>query len=541
MAPRLSPPSRFCSIAFLVLCACSTQEYRDAANDEVYELVSSAQRDVLGQAEPFTIESNETALRRTMDARGTYAAEEPIEFDLKTVLEIAFENSRQFQDEKEAVYLAGLNLSDRKHAFAAQFFGGEDASTSGSLDESSGSASFLTSLGLDQALEFGGAIGLSLVNSVSRVFITGDKWSFDSAIEATFRLPLLRGAGRRIARESLTQAERDMLYAVRDYWRFHQRFSVSIISQFLSVISLRDQLRNAEENYKALEQTVQRSSELEKGDRVAGFEVDQARQDELRARNRVVNAQASLDRALDDLKITLGLPTTVPCELSDEDIEAMRKEGAKPFDMPENLAIRIALENRQDLIVTRERLIDAERQVVVAEDALGAGLDISGSWTVPTDPRQGFNFQPEDSIYSAGIALDLPLDRVRERNAYMRALINVGVQERRVQEFEDEVRFEVRNALRNLEQARQNYDIQLRAVGLAEKRIENVELLILAGRAATRDLLEARRALVDAKDDVTAALIDYTLSRLELARDLGVLEVDVQEARIDDAIEKHKG
>ena len=74
-----------------------------------------------------------------------------------------------------------------------------------------------------------------------------------------------------------------------------------------------------------------------------------------------------------------------------------------------------------------------------------------------------------------------------------------------------------------MQQARQKYDIQKLAVQLADKRVESVELLILAGRAQVRDQLDAASSQVQARNALTQALVDYHLARLNLLVDLGVL------------------
>jgi outer membrane protein TolC len=46
-----------------------------------------------------------------------------------------------------------------------------------------------------------------------------------------------------------------------------------------------------------------------------------------------------------------------------------------------------------------------------------------------------------------------------------------------------------------------------------------------AGRAETRDLLEAQDALLNAQNSLTAARVDYRIAELEIQRDMGVLTV----------------
>jgi outer membrane protein TolC len=68
-------------------------------------------------------------------------------------------------------------------------------------------------------------------------------------------------------------------------------------------------------------------------------------------------------------------------------------------------------------------------------------------------------------------------------------------------------------------------------VELAERRIQSTRLKLDAGRSTTRDLLEAENDLLEARNNTTSALIDYTLNRYALWRDLEILRVDEQGIR----------
>jgi hypothetical protein len=61
--------------------------------------------------------------------------------------------------------------------------------------------------------------------------------------------------------------------------------------------------------------------------------------------------------------------------------------------------------------------------------------------------------------------------------------------------------------------------------------VESANLLLEAGRAETRDLLDAQNALVRARNDLTQVLVDYHLARLRLLRDLGAIELTPQGIR----------
>ena len=56
-------------------------------------------------------------------------------------------------------------------------------------------------------------------------------------------------------------------------------------------------------------------------------------------------------------------------------------------------------------------------------------------------------------------------------------------------------------------------------------RVESTNMLLEAGQAAARDLLESQDALIEAQDGVTAALVNHAIAKLKFFLDIGVLQV----------------
>ena len=61
-------------------------------------------------------------------------------------------------------------------------------------------------------------------------------------------------------------------------------------------------------------------------------------------------------------------------------------------------------------------------------------------------------------------------------------------------------------------------------MNLANQRVEGANLLLEAGRASTRDLLDAQSDQLTARNAVTSALVDYHLTRLNLLYNMGVFD-----------------
>jgi len=103
---------------------------------------------------------------------------------------------------------------------------------------------------------------------------------------------------------------------------------------------------------------------------------------------------------------------------------------------------------------------------------------------------------------------------------------------------EDNVKLDVREAWRDLEQALLNYDVAEVSLRLGERRVEEQELLAELGRATTRDLVEAQDDLTSARNNLTDALVSHTIARLSFWRDMGILFIkeDGQWEEVNDVV-----
>ena len=112
------------------------------------------------------------------------------------------------------------------------------------------------------------------------------------------------------------------------------------------------------------------------------------------------------------------------------------------------------------------------------------------------------------------LELDLPLDRKSQRNAYRKKLIDLMSSQRNYQQSIDDVKLQVRDAYRKLTESATRYKIQKDSLTLAEERVNSAKMLLKAGRATARDLLEAQSALLSAQNNTTSTLVDYVVSKL---------------------------
>ncbi|MDP6539487.1 MAG: TolC family protein, partial [Planctomycetota bacterium] len=373
-------------------------------------------------------------------------------------------------------------------------------------------------------------IGLGVARNIG----LGDGWTSESTLALSVTQPLLRGAGRRIVTESLTQAERDLLYEVRSFERFRRTFAVDIAGSYYRLLQQQDAVANEEANFETVRLIRLRNEALADAGRLSPIQVDQASQDELRSANRLLATRAALGSSVDEFKLTLGLPISIDLNLDPTEFDRLQEAGLVEIGVGVDEAIAYALGHRLDFVTSLEQVEDAGRRVAVAADALRAGLDVSFSASSVSEPDRPGRHVVDDVTWEASLGLDLPVDRLPERNAYRSQQIAHQAACRAHEQLEDVIRVGLRDTLRSALSTGEAHEINRNAVALAERRVANARMNLEAGRASTRDILEAQTAFLEAQNAATRSLVDFTLARLVLYRDMELLVVDEGGISIDD-------
>ena len=447
---------------------------------------------------------------------------------LPQAVALATARNRVYATEKETLYLTALDQIDVEHLYEPiPFAGGKGGLFEDGSDRGRGG---FGEYGIQQLLatgaQVGGDISLGWMDIISGDFRSG----FSTVATAMITQPLLRGAGRKVALENLTQAQRNTLYQIRSFNRYRKEFVTSIISEYYLVLELNDQQINARNYYYDLVEVYNNLQKRARAGRLPQHELEQANQDKLEALSSYAQSRKDYKNALDAFKMLLSVPPNATLSLDMHELEALEKSVSNNLKLSEEYAIEVSLGQRMDLANAADRVNDAERKVEVAADAIRAELNLIGSVTSETPKRTVFGAEPGElrrtrDRYELSLELDLPIDRLAEKNAYRRALIDLMQQQRNHQETTDTVILEIRKAYRQMQEARQRYEVEFRSYQLAEKRSKNTLLLLQYDRANTRDLLDARKDFLDARNAATEAIVDYAIASLAFFRDTGTMKI----------------
>jgi outer membrane protein TolC len=515
---------RACLATLVVLClpfGCGKRNYKEDADEQVYNIIDKKWRTDYGPKVNYKISDTEPLPE---DIRIARSVPQSGILSLPRAVAIATAYNREYQFQKEELYVRALDLRLVRHDYAKQYFAG--LSGGYSADRNDEVAGVETNFGFSQLLATGARIGTEVVIAWAEVLSGNMEGGLLSVLNASVTQPLLRGRDRTVVFEDLTQAERDTLYQVRTFNRFRKTLVVSVVSQYFQVLGLYDAAGIAKNHYEKLSEIQRKVEELTEAGRLPKFELERAKQDKLVAFDAYIQARKAYEQALDEFKITLALPTTTEFELDASEFEALKASAMVRPAFSEGDAVTTAMARRLDLANSIDAIEDAERKVLVAADGLRADANVVVVVNAISDRkanRRTVDWLREE--YEIGVEIDLPIDRVAEQNVYRKALIALSQKEREYELARDTVALEVQLAYRDLMEAAERYKVQEEGVEAATRRLEKTQLMVKYGRASSRRVLNARRDLFDAQLAGTEALVNYTVATLNFYRDTGVLQV----------------
>lgn len=304
-----------------------------------------------------------------------YNEQGEIQLDVDSAIQLAYIHSPNHQFQLETLYLSALDVTTERFRLDAQFFGGYDVTYrhDGKLvpatlgfdtatqqytinPPSVGLESNRTTIGrpssADPALQVSrrfataGQLVAGFANSFVYEFNGPNAGLSASLLNFTFLQPLLRGAGRDIALEQLTFAERSLLSNLRAYAQFRQGFYTQIavgeigvagpqrggrstslqifsgqggVGGYVGLLQQLQQIRNAEDNLALQENTLEQLTFRRELGEIDLVQVDQFAQSVESERAGLLLARNNFALQLDNYKTSfLGLPPDLEVALNDD-------------------------------------------------------------------------------------------------------------------------------------------------------------------------------------------------------------------------------
>jgi len=523
-----------------VLSGCTPSWYATWADRDAYGAISEGQASALGKGYKFDIAYNPVDCDRYLKRAKDETDSDVDVLSLEGALQVAFKNSRAFQTSKETLYSSALALANASRGWETVLPVGEIDSTAekirtrkgapeGGTDSTNRYINADGTYSLTRRLVGGGLLTLgATMNLVANVLGDSDT-QVGSLVEGSFTQPLLRGAWRGLAFEDQHRLVRDFLIDVYEFDRFRQTFAVDIMQKYYAVLTLKDQLENSRTNVKRLQTAYLVTKSMVGGDKkVTPAHEAQAEQDLLTAQIALERTILAYSNALDNFKITLGLPISKDLKLDYPGaLKRLNDKGPQPLTFAELAAITTSSRTDTALLRARASRRDGDKDVEIAADNFNPQLDLELKASAPgTERARPQRTQTKHHTRSVKLTLNYGLDQTANRDAYRNAMIARDQAKRSLAVAEDTATLNVRNSFRSLKQSGRSFNLQAKSVELAKRRTALVAIQRKQGLATTRDVLEAEAALNTSLNGLTTSLVNYTITRLQFLASLGMLGVD---------------
>lgn len=544
---RFQPAAASLTLLALVLTGCTAASYKKWADNEVFGIlrkkaskVPNSGQAILDITPPPPVRMEE--LRKNVGkveflGDRAFIEENARVLSLADALNFAVHRNRNYLLQKELVYLAALDLTLTRQQYTPIFAGG-GSSTLDSTKVQTGvnnlvrTSTLTTSgdLGFSALTRTGARLATNLTTDFIR-FFTGGRDSGNSRLGFTLTQPLLRGAGYLAASEVLTQGERNVLYAIRNFTQYRKTFAVEVATQYFRTIQTRESARNAHIAYMAFNKVVERETAMAEANLRSKSSLGRLLQSQITFQRSWITAMRNYEQALDDLKIQLGLPVTERIVLDYKDmtdLEIIEQKGTLEE------AIETALTTRMDLWNNRDRMEDASRRVLIAKQDILPSVNSLVNYNIFDNPdRTDFSLTPRNRSTSLGLNFDLNLNQKPERNSLRSATIAEQRARRELELAEENVRRDVRAGWRDLEVARKQYELAQRGLEISTARLEVEEAFNAEGQGTAIDLVDAQRDMNSTRDLIVSTRINHALVRLQLWRDMGVLFIEKDGSWVD--------
>jgi outer membrane protein TolC len=248
-------------------------------------------------------------------------------------------NSPSYQTQLENLYESSLAVTLDRFLFQLQFFGTNSTNWThfGSSADEQNTLTTSSTLGFNLFLATGGQLMAEFANSFVFQYAGPDMTIAFSNIIINFMQPLLQNAGRAVALETLTEAERTLLYGVRSFAEYRKQFTFQVATNnYLNLLSQTQGVRNQKDNLKTQEETLRLHKALYEAGKVSQVKVEQVDLSLQTAQFSLVQAEISLEAAEDNYKLLLGLPPSMPIRL-DESLLA-------PFELSDPVLTKLQTE-----------------------------------------------------------------------------------------------------------------------------------------------------------------------------------------------------
>jgi len=290
--------------------------------------------------------------------------------------------------------------------------------------------------------------------------------------------------------------------------------TLAVVSQYLASLEASANVRAAESRVRLAQALFDQALDLQKHGVSTGLDTLRANVQLQNETQRLIRARTDGQTALYGLARLLNLPPNEPVELADE----MSFYETPAFRAEQSIAE--ALGNRPEMKALAQRERNLETEEHAASERRLPSIRFVGNWA-----EQGISATTIIPTYIYEVDVEMPIftgGRLKAERA--RARLAREQVEQQKQDLRNQIAYEVKTALAELDSARHEVDVANLGVKLATTEVDQSRDRFTAGVANNIEIITAQDELARANDNQIGALFRYNQARANLSRAIGQME-----------------
>ena len=292
-----------------------------------------------------------------------------IPLDKDKAVELSILHSPEYQAARENLYLAAMGVAQGRYEFDIRFFGGDSVSYR-NAGGSGASWRNTATAGAERTLATGATWVVDLANSITWTLSGTGSWNAGTTFNVGVVQPLLRGAGRKVVLENLTQEERDFLATVRQMILYQQGHYTRIVTgsgrqnipsgastagstpntgSFYGLLEQQIQIQNQRQNIIGMEDNLNRFIELFDAGQVSNvYQIRNMEQNLLSSQRDLLRLANSYQSDVETYIRSLGLPPDLKVSITDPLLEQFQLTSPTLTALQEDVSILMAAIRKRD-------------------------------------------------------------------------------------------------------------------------------------------------------------------------------------------------
>lgn len=412
---------------------------------------------------------------------------------------------------------------------------------------------------LSEMIPLGGTVTVGLTSAMTDTNQTGTTINprYNSQLQLSFSQPLLRNFGVDMTRKDILVARNNLDVSESQFAQTVEDTIYRIIEAYWNLVYSVENLKVQQTSLDLARDFLAKNQRSVEIGTLAPLDVLAAESEVATREAGILSAEASVKAAEDSMKNLLGFTDEEESGL--ERIVALDSPAFEERPIEVDEALRIAMDKRPDLRVSRVNVKTSDLNLRYARNQLLPSLSLSASYASPgvsgtrllydsdyfgnvigTIPgywsdswNDVFGFKYEN--WNVALTLEFNLNTIVSRAAFGQAQVARQTAALNLKNAERTAVLEIRNAVRTLRTAYQQGQAYKAARELADKKLAAEEEKLRLGLSTNYTVLQYQRDMISARVAELKATIDYNIAQAGLDRAMGTL-LEAKNIRLADIL-----